>query len=137
MNYYEEIKNEIINNEVAKKVKDYSKNRNDLRTYYNIGKLLSKADKQYGKGIIKEYYPNAILNKFTIYDKDNYGRYIVGINFTKSSTSESSTYNWCCVWVKDINDSNKIGYWKTNPMGVSYIYNDSSYGWGAPLPNNL
>lgn len=89
------------------------------------------------QGIIKEYYPNAILNKFTIYDKDNYGRYIVGINFTKSSTSESSTYNWCCVWVKDINDLNKIGYWKTNPMGVSYIYNDSSYGWGTPLPNNL
>ncbi len=89
------------------------------------------------QGIIKEYYPNAILNKFTIYDKDNYGRYIVGINFTKSSTSESSTYNWCCVWVKDINDLNKIGYWKTNPMGVSYIYNDSSYGWGTPLPDNF
>ena len=55
MNYYEEIKNEIINNEVAKKVKDYSKNRNDLRTYYNIGKLLVGAGKCYGEGIIKEY----------------------------------------------------------------------------------
>ena len=30
MNYYNEIKNELINNEVYKKVKDYSKNRNDL-----------------------------------------------------------------------------------------------------------
>ena len=27
MNYYEKIKNELINNEVYKKVKDYSKNR--------------------------------------------------------------------------------------------------------------
>ena len=29
MNYYEKIKNELINNEVYKKVKDYSKNRSD------------------------------------------------------------------------------------------------------------
>ncbi len=38
-NYYNEIKNELINNEVYKKVKDYSKNRNELSTYYNVGKL--------------------------------------------------------------------------------------------------
>ena len=55
MNYYKEIKNEIINNEITKKVKDYSKNRSDLTTYYNIGKLLSEAGKNYGEGIIKNY----------------------------------------------------------------------------------
>ena len=55
MNYYNEIKNEIINNEVTKKVKEYSKNRSDLNTYYNVGKLLSEAGKHYGEGIIKEY----------------------------------------------------------------------------------
>ena len=55
MNYYNEIKNELINNEITKKVKDYSKNRNDLTTYYNVGKLLSEAGKHYGEGIIKEY----------------------------------------------------------------------------------
>ena len=27
MNYYNEIKNELINNEINKKIKDYSKNR--------------------------------------------------------------------------------------------------------------
>ena len=43
MNYYNEIKNELINNEIYKKVKDYSKNRNDLETYYNVGKLLIEA----------------------------------------------------------------------------------------------
>ena len=52
---YNEIKNELINNEVTKKVKDYSKNRSDLTTYYNVGKLLSEAGKHYGEGIIKEY----------------------------------------------------------------------------------
>ena len=32
MNYYKKIKNELINNEVYKKVKDYLKNRSDLNT---------------------------------------------------------------------------------------------------------
>ena len=55
MNYYNEIKKELINNEVYKKVKDYSKNKSDLSAYYNVGKLLSEAGKKYGEGIIKKY----------------------------------------------------------------------------------
>ena len=55
MNYYNEIKTQILNNEITKKVKDYSKNKSDLTTYYNVGKLLSEAGKHYGEGIIKEY----------------------------------------------------------------------------------
>ena len=60
MNYYKEIKNELINNEVYKRVKDYSKNKNELSTYYNVGKLLIEAqggeDKaKYGNALIKEY----------------------------------------------------------------------------------
>ena len=55
MNYYNEIKTELINNEITKKVKNYSINRSDLNTYYNVGKLLSEAGKHYGEGIIKEY----------------------------------------------------------------------------------
>ena len=55
MNYYNEIKTQILNNEVTKRVKDYSKNKSDLTTYYNVGKLLSEAGKHYGEGIIKEY----------------------------------------------------------------------------------
>ena len=55
INYYNEIKTELINNEITKRVKDYSKNRSDLNTYYNVGKLLKEAGKHYGEGIIKEY----------------------------------------------------------------------------------
>ena len=55
MKYYDEIKNQIINNEITKRAKDYSKNKSDLNTYYNVGKLLSEAGKHYGEGIIKEY----------------------------------------------------------------------------------
>ena len=65
MNYYESIKQELINNEVYKKVKDYSKNRSDLQTYYNVGKMLNEAGKHYGEGIIKEYSKKLIgeINK--------------------------------------------------------------------------
>ena len=55
MNYYNEIKNELINNEINRKVKSYSINRNDLNSYYNVGKLLLDAGNQYGESIIKEY----------------------------------------------------------------------------------
>ena len=55
MNYYKEIKQELINNEITKRVKDYSENRSDLNTYYSVGKLLFEAGKHYGEGIIKEY----------------------------------------------------------------------------------
>ena len=55
MNYYETIKQEFISNEIYKRVKDYSKNQNDLKTYYNVGKMLCEAGKHYGEGIIREY----------------------------------------------------------------------------------
>lgn len=55
MDYYNKIKGELVNNETYKIVKDYSKNRNDLKTYYNVGKLLNDAGKHYGEGIIKKY----------------------------------------------------------------------------------
>ena len=55
MNYYNEIKTKLIDNIVTKRIKDYSKNKSDLDTYYNVGKLLADAGKHYGEGIIKEY----------------------------------------------------------------------------------
>ena len=55
MNYYEEIKNKLIKNEVSKKVREYVSNKNDLTTYYEVGKLLSMAGKHYGESIINKY----------------------------------------------------------------------------------
>ena len=60
MNYYNEIKNILIDNEVTKRVKDYSKNKSDLDSYYNVGKLLIEAQggesrAKYGDNLIKEY----------------------------------------------------------------------------------
>ena len=63
INYYDEIKKELLNNEITKKVKNYSINKSDLTTYYNIGKLLKEAGKHYGDGIIKEY-SKKLTNEF-------------------------------------------------------------------------
>ena len=60
MKYYEEIKEILINNEITKRVKDYSKNKSDLDSYFKVGKLLIEAQggearAKYGDNIIKEY----------------------------------------------------------------------------------
>jgi len=55
MDYYNEIKNELINNEINKQIKDYSKNKYEIEKYYNVGKLLLEAGNRYGESIIKDY----------------------------------------------------------------------------------
>ena len=49
MNFYNEIKNELINNEINTTVKNYSINKSDLNTYYNVEKVLNGAGKQHGE----------------------------------------------------------------------------------------
>lgn len=55
MDYYSSIKELLINNELTKKAKDYSKNRSDLTTYYDVGGLVKKAGNKYGEAIVKRY----------------------------------------------------------------------------------
>ena len=71
MNYYNEIKNELINNEINRKVKNYSINKRDLNTYYNVGKMLSEAGKHYGEGIIKENSKRLTIELGKGYSKRN------------------------------------------------------------------
>ena len=61
MNYYEEIKNKIIDNEIYCKVKDYSKERNTVSTYFEIGRLLTEAGGKYGDNIIDEYSKKLVV----------------------------------------------------------------------------
>jgi len=61
MNYYKEIKNRLIDNEVYSKVKEYSKERHKVITYYEIGKLLNEAGGKYGEHIIEDYSKKLIL----------------------------------------------------------------------------
>ena len=55
MNYYDEIKNVLVNNEINRTIKNYSINKSNLNAYYNVGKLLLDAGNKYGESIIKEY----------------------------------------------------------------------------------
>ncbi len=55
MNYYNEIKEKLLKSEIYDRVKDYSKDRNKVFVYFETGRLLSEAGKEYGKNIIKQY----------------------------------------------------------------------------------
>ena len=60
MNYYNEIKETLVKNEIYKKVKDYSKNKSDLNAYFEVGRLIVEAQggekrAKYGNKLIKKY----------------------------------------------------------------------------------
>lgn len=60
MDYYKTIKEQFIDNINYKRIKDYSKNKNELFTYYNVGKILVEAQggknkSGYGDYLIKQY----------------------------------------------------------------------------------
>ena len=61
MNYYNEIKNKLIDNEVYSKVKDYSKERHKVITYFEIGRLLTEAGGKYGDNVIDEYSQKLVV----------------------------------------------------------------------------
>ena len=63
MNYYNEIKNKLIDNEIYSKVKDYSKERHKVITYFEIGKLLDEAGSRYGDNILNDYL-NKLVAEF-------------------------------------------------------------------------
>ena len=110
MNYYSEIKNELINNEITKKVKDYSKNKSDLTTYYNVGKLLSAAGKHYGEGIIKEYSRrltnelNKKYNERTLRRMRQFYSIFSQINWSPSATNLSWSHYSELLSLKDFNE---------------------------------
>jgi predicted nuclease of restriction endonuclease-like (RecB) superfamily len=116
MNYYNEIKTEILNNEITKRVKDYSKNKSDLTTYYNVGKLLSEAGKHYGEGIIKEYsekLENDINLKYTERTLRRIRQFYLFCVVSKWSTlSTKLTWSHFCELLK-INNTNEIKYYIT------------------------
>ena len=117
MDYYNEIKEQLINNEVYKNVKDYSKNRSDLETYYNVGKLLVEAQggetrAKYGDSLIKEYSKKLVVEVGKIYNERTLRRirqfYILFGNWSTVSTNLSWSHY---VELLSINNINKINYY--------------------------
>ena len=60
--YYILIKNKLIDNEIYERVKDYSKERNKVLSYFEIGKILSEAGTRYGENVIGEYSKRLVLD---------------------------------------------------------------------------
>ncbi len=71
MNYYNEIKEKLIKNEIYDRIKDYSKDRHKVSVYFEIGKLLSQAGKKYGKNIIKQYSEKLMIEVEKKYNERN------------------------------------------------------------------
>ena len=114
MNYYNEIKNELINSEVYKKIKNYSINNNELNSYYNVGKLLNEAGKCYGEGIIKEYSKKLTLDLGRKYTKSSLYNMLKFYNYAESkkfqTVSGKLTWSHYCELLS-IDDINKINYY--------------------------
>ena len=60
--YYNEIKERLINDEIYSKVKDYSKERHRVLTYFKVGKMLSEAGKHYGEDIIGKFSEKLMID---------------------------------------------------------------------------
>ena len=52
---YKQIENKILNHEIYQSIKDYSKAKEKMNTYLEVGELLKNVDTKYGKNVIKEY----------------------------------------------------------------------------------
>ena len=71
MNYYNEIKEQLTKSETYDRAKDYSKDRHKVKVYFEAGKLLSEAGKEYGKNIIKQYAEKLIVEVGKKYTERN------------------------------------------------------------------
>ena len=52
---YNQIENKLLNYKIYQNIKDYSKIKEKMQTYLEVGELLNRIDIKYGKSIIKEY----------------------------------------------------------------------------------
>ena len=114
MNYYNEIKNKIIDNEIFEKVKDYSKERNTIITYFEIGRLLNEAGGKYGDNIIDEYSKKLVIEVGKKYNRRTLFRmkqfYNVFSNEKVSPLVTQLTWTHCLILIS-IKDIDEIYYY--------------------------
>ncbi len=114
MDYYEEIKNKIIDNETYERVKDYSKERHRVITYYEIDKLLNEAGGKYGDNIINEYSKKLVIevgkkyNRRTLFRMRQFYRTFSNEKVSTLSTQLSWSHYLVLLSVKD---SNVVNYY--------------------------
>ena len=69
--YYISIKEKLLKSEIYDKARDYAKDRNKVKVYYETGELLSKAGKDYCKNIIKQYSEKLMIEVGKKYNERN------------------------------------------------------------------
>ena len=111
MNYYNEIKQELINNKIYNKIKDYSKNKNSLETYYKVGKLIIEAQggetrAKYGNDLIKIYAEKLKIDVGKEYNERTLRRirqfYITFKNWSTVSTKLTWSHYCELLTIKDV-----------------------------------
>ena len=114
MDYYNEIKKKIINNEIYGKVKDYAKERNRVTTYFEIGRLLTEAGNKYGEDIIGKYSEKLMHEVGKKYTKSTLFRMKQFYNIfnDKNVAPLAQQLSWShYVELLSLNDNNKIIYY--------------------------
>ena len=114
VNYYDKIKEKLLKNEIYANVKDYSKERNKVITYFEVGKLLSEAGKEYGNDIIGEYSEKLAIEVGKKYNARTLRRIRQFYNiFSNEKWSTMSTIlTWShYVELLPLKDINKISYY--------------------------
>ena len=112
MNYYNEIKNKMIDDEVYSKIKDYSKERHKVITYFEIGKLLTEAGGKYGDNIIEEYSKKLVIEVGKKYNRSTLFRmkqfYNVFSNEKVAPLVQQLSWSHCLILlpIKNINEIN-------------------------------
>ena len=126
MNYYNEIKNELVNNEINRKVKNYSINKSDLDAYYNVGRMLSEAGNNYGEGIIKEYSKRLTYELGKGYSKRNLWLMLKFYELNEKVQTLSAQLSWShyCELLS-FENTDKINYYielvKNNNLSVRQL----------------
>lgn len=114
MNYYDEIKEKLINNEIYSKVKDYYKENHKVMTYFEIGRLLNEAGGKYGDNVIDEYAKRLMKEVGKKYNRSTLFRmkqlYNVFSNEKVAPLVQQLTWSHCLILLP-LKDINKIYYY--------------------------
>ncbi len=122
MNYYNEIKNILIDNVIGRKVREYKSNQKDLDSYYNVGKLLVEAQggeerAKYGNGLIKEYskrLTSELGKGYSIQNLKNMRRFYLVVEKRQSLIVQFKSLNisWTfIIKLLKLNDVNELLYY--------------------------
>lgn len=111
-NTYQLIKNKVLNHEIYQNVKDYSKAKEKMNTYLEIGELLKDVDTKYGKGVIKEYSRKLTIDFGRKYTTSLLYKIKQFYNIIEKVPTLSGKLTWSH-WYEmlSINDLNKIIYY--------------------------